>query len=272
MVLNLSKSLWGKLQTGFSFILTMNSLPSRATHFFLLVAALGAFDPLGAAEEELFQVPIRIHLIDDLSMSKKGVEMTNWITAEVIQDTVMPELNRIWSKARIEWTLRGVGTEATRSNGREETVEYVLNATRDSQGKADPERVKKLRGIFKTELADPNAVNIYVIPYLGGTSQGVASPNRKRVVIGQWTDKPSHGLRPPERCLLVEPGEFQQGSFSRTLGHELGHILGLPHPAKGTPPFGRLMGGSQPGNELTHDEISVARQGASNLIAEFKQP
>ena len=66
-----------------------------------------------------------------------------------------------------------------------------------------------------------------MIPYLGGTSQGNTSPRQRRILLGEWTDKPSHGKRPPEKCLLVEAGDFQRGSFSRTVAHELGHILGF---------------------------------------------
>ncbi len=234
-------------------------------------ALLRVAESASAADTKHIRLPIRVHLVSDLPMAKKGVLMTNWVTPEMIAKTVLPEVNRIWSGAGIEWTLRGVTPSTTKGEGRAQTIAYVLQARRNANGKSDPERVRKLRGILETDKADARAVNVHVIPYLGETSQGVASPGRKQVIMGQWTDKPSRGRRPPEKCLLVEPGDFKQGSFSRTLAHELGHILGLGHPAQGVPPFPRLMGGSNPGNELTREEIATARKTASTLRSRFQQ-
>lgn len=249
---------------------TMKS-PSFLFAAVLLVASHAA-EPLAVPEAESFRIPIRIHLITDMPMAKRGVEMTNWLTAEMIEKTVLPEVNRIWSSARIEWTLNGITPGTTKTQGREGAVTHLLQATRDSEGNADPERVRKLEAIFKAEDVDRKAVNIYVIPYLGGTSQGVASKGKRRVIISQWTDKPSQGLRPPQHCLLVEPGEFRQGSFSRTLAHELGHVLGLGHPAKGIGPFHRLMGGTDPGNDLTDEEKAISRNRATELSVRSMQP
>ena len=142
---------------------------------------------------------------------------------------------------------------------------------RDSEGHGDPERIKKLQSILNLEQEDVRAVNIYVVPYLGGTSQGNISPRQKRIMLGQWTDKPSHGKRPPEKRLLIQSGEFKQGSFSRTVAHELGHILGLNHPQPNVPPFHLLMGGSKPGNELTDEEKAIARKTASVLFSKSEQ-
>jgi hypothetical protein len=236
----------------------------------LLLAPLHAAEPSPAPDAEWFRIPIRIHLITDLPMTKKGVAMTNWLTPEMIEKTVLPEVNRIWSGAKIEWMLNGMAPAATKPEGREETIIHLLQAKRDSEGKADPERVRKLETILKSDDADRGSVNIHVIPYLGGASQGVASTGKRRVIISQWTDKPSRGLRPPQRCLLVELGEFQQGSFSRTLAHELGHVLSLDHPTKGEAPFHRLMGGTDPGNELTDEEKTTARKRAAEFSARFK--
>jgi hypothetical protein len=157
----------------------------------------------------------------------------------------------------------------TRATGRDEVIDYVLRSVRDDDGHSDPKRVSKLISILELGRENPKAVNIYVIPYLGVTSQGVALGHQNRVIVGQWTDKPSNGRNPPVKCLLVERGDFKCGSLGRTIGHELGHLLGLGHPAKKTPPFHRLMGGSEPGYDLTETEKATARTAAAKLAAEF---
>jgi hypothetical protein len=220
----------------------------------------------GGRDEAIRRVAVRFHLIADMDMAKKGVAMTHWMTPEMIKTTVMPEVNRIWAPAKIEWTLSGVTPGTTRSEGRSDVIAYLLAATRDSDGRGDPERIKKLLGILNEDQKDARAVNIYVIPYLGGTSQGNTQPAQRRIIMGQWTDKPSRGERPPEKCLLVEDRPFKQGSFSRTVAHELGHILSLKHPEKNVPPFQRLMGGTQQAYDLTDDEIAAARKTALTLF------
>ena len=222
--------------------------------------------------EPKIQIPVHFHLVADLLMAKREVAMMPWLTPEQVAKTVLPEINRLWSVAQIEWKLSGVSLATTRSEGRAEVMAYVLNAVRDSEGHSDPERVKKLLSLFPLEKNDPQAVNVYVVPYLGGTSQGHALPGRKLVLVGQWTDKPSRGKRPPEKCLLIENGPFQQGSFSRTVAHELGHVLGLKHPEPGAPPFHRLMGGNDPGNDLTDDEKATARKAAAALVPQKTLP
>ena len=216
---------------------------------------------------------LRFHLVQDLEMQQKGVDMVNWITPEMIRDTVMPDLNKIWSDAEIRWELAGVHNASTKSAGRQETVDYLLRARRNEQGKSDPERIKKLKNILPLAARDPNIINIYVIPYLGITSQGNASPRQNIVIMGQWSDKSSRGQSPPQKCILSQNGAPKKGSFSRTTAHELGHILGLRHPKKSnkTRSQNLLMGGgsSVPGVNLTNAEILIAREGA--FLLEYAQ-
>ena len=248
-----------------------------ASVWLALVSALASAAPVDtsappATDKAVRHIALRFHLVSDMAMEKRGIIMAPWITPEMITRTVLPEVNRIWSPAKIEWTLSRVDPVTTRAEGRAEVIAYVLQAARDGEGHGDPERIKRLESILKLPQEDAQVVNLYVIPYLGGTSQGNTSPRQRRILLGEWTDKPSHGKRPPEKCLLVEAGDFQRGSFSRTVAHELGHVLGLKHPLPNTPPLHRLMGGSNPGNVLTDEEQALAWQTAAGLATPAKRP
>jgi hypothetical protein len=220
---------------------------------------------VGEEERDWRRIPVRFHLVADLPMRKAGVMLEPWIEAAQIVRTVLPEVNRIWLPARVEWTLASVDVVAAAAERRPEVVAFVVGSMRDADGHGDPERIRRLVALLPAEGEAPGEVHVYVVPYLGGTSQGNATPRQRRVLVGQWTDKASGGRRPPERCLLVETGEFQRGSFSRTVAHELGHVLGLAHPLPGRPPFGRLMGGTRPGDTLTAAEQFSAWSRAGQL-------
>jgi hypothetical protein len=99
----------------------------------------------------------------------------------------------------------------------------------------------------------------------GGTSQGTACKGA-RILLGEWTDKPSGGKLPPQKCLLVEPEPFVKGSFGRTMAHELGHILGLHHPKEREVP--QLMGGG--GYILTEEQKNTAREKAFKITVKQK--
>lgn len=109
-------------------------------------------------------------------------------------------------------------------------------------------------------------MNAYLVPYLGEASQGHTRPGQLRVFAAQWSDKASHARSAPERFALTEPLPFRKGSISRTLSHELGHILGLAHPARTQGVTGLLMGGAQAGYGLTPAEIETARATAMAIV------
>lgn len=219
------------------------------------------------AREPTLDVPVRFHIVRDLTMTAAGVELRSWVTAGDIQRTVLPEVNRIWQDAGIAFRLAAVDeARVLDPPDRERLIADISNAKRDAQGKSDPERIKKLSRLIDLTTEAPNTLNIYVVPYLGHTSQGNASRRKRRIFVTQWSDKKVDPGRPPERFRLVEPGTFRRGSFSRTVAHELGHVLGLRHPNKADQvETGLLMGGKRPGYRLTADEIRVARQHAQRL-------
>jgi hypothetical protein len=214
-------------------------------------------------------IPVRFHVVGNMAMSKRGVSLDGWMTARDIRSVLLPEANRIWRQADIEWTLAAVDFRPLEpSRLRDRTVEYLLAAGRDADGRADPMRIRKLDKLLDTASSDGAAIDVYVVPYLGERSQGNASRKKKRVFLSQWTDKPSRGREPPEKFGLVEQEPFANGSLGRTLAHELGHVLGLRHPEKKTQVvFGRLMGGKRAGYTLTDEEIDLARANARRRFA-----
>lgn len=40
-------------------------------------------------------IPLRFHIVTDMSMQKNGLEMNSWINKEDIKNTVLPKINRI---------------------------------------------------------------------------------------------------------------------------------------------------------------------------------
>ena len=237
--------------------------------FFLLspfLVSSGSSQNLSSPEpSERLTLRLRIHLTTDLTMMKKGVKMTNWITPKMIEEKVLPEVNRIWSQANVVWILDGIQDCPTKETDREEVIAYVLGTQRDSEGHGDPERIAKYLSILPIDQEVDRVVNIYAVPYLGGTSQGNACKGA-RVLLGEWTDKPSGGKLPPQKCLLNEPEPFVKGSFGRTMAHELGHILGLHHPEERE--VSQLMGGR--GYILTEEQKATARKKAYQITLKQK--
>lgn len=231
------------------------------------VCSLSLLANATARAGEAIPVAIRFHAGSDLEMVKDGVTMRSWVTERQIRDVVLPEVNRIWRPAGIVFVLDAVERVRTlRPANRQHLLEEIAASTRDEDGESDPERIRKLGELLAFGDEAPPPLRVYFVPYLGEASQGNTKRKRGRVVVGEWTDKPSKGRGPPERCALSESGDFVRGSLGRTIAHELGHALGLSHPDKTTQTeFGRLMGGRKPGYRLTPPEISVARSAAEAL-------
>jgi len=232
------------------------------------VGNLAGLDKLPDDSGSIIQLPIRFHLVKDIEMVKKGVHMEMWLTPRDIEQTILPEVNRIWLPAGIQWISESIMKEGPAEiPDREEVVRHIAAATRGT-----PDRTKKILSLLDQKNRHPVIHNLYFVPFVGATSQGFAlsgggsdlsgNPDGgSRCVVGVWTDKPSGAIRPPQKFPLREGLPFKIGSIARTCSHELGHNLLLQHPDKDTQTeFNRLMGGRRPGYELTSEEISLARR------------
>ncbi len=215
----------------------------------------------------VMMLPLCFHIIDGLPMQKKGVEMVSWVSPENITQTLLPEANRIWLPAGIQFQISCINKINVVDHPRKlELLQQVEQASRDEDGKSDKQRIHALDALIDKKSHNPSAINIYLVPYLGEASQGNTSRKQRRIYLGQWTDKASKASMPPLKFSLIEVGEYRQGSLGRTLAHEIGHVLGLQHPDKTSQvEFDLLMGGRKEGYTLTTQEIQTARQFASSF-------
>ena len=238
------------------------------SYFLAFFTLLLLADSVAIAEADAtIVVPVRFHIVLDLPMKKDHLEMMSWVTKNDIENSILPEVNRIWRPAGISFVVESIlNSRALSVANQAQLIDGIVNSHRDSRGKSDPKRIKKLNKLIDWTYHNSKIINVYLVPYLGEKSQGNAKPKRKRIFVGQWSDKASKGRKPPEKFQLTEPLPFKTGSISRTIAHEIGHVLGLKHPARATQSaFDLLMGGKRAGYSLTQKEIEFARKKAAKI-------
>lgn len=242
-------------------------MPTRRTLLCALLATPFVRAARAGSTTPAIQVPVRLHLVTGLIVPKGEQALAGWVTPADLENTVMPEVNRIWRPAGIEFVVEQVVSAAgAQPANRAELLGRIAAARRNEDGHPDFRIVRLYEELLDFSAESRSAVNVHLVPYLGETYQGVAMPRRRRVLVGEWSDKASGARQPPRRVNLAEEEPFREGSLGRTLAHELGHIVGLKHPSRDRLPGpDRLMGGGRPGYHLTEEEIAAARSEALGL-------
>jgi hypothetical protein len=196
-----------------------------------------------------------------------GVRMDNWVTASDFEEIVLPEVNAIWAQANIHWNIESLIEEpVVKGDTYEESIAFIASTTRDSEGHSNFERLPHIYSLMQPENRSTdeeltkNLFHIYLFPFLGNTSQG--NGMRKfncHTIVGTWTNKHNRGGVPEKRLLTEDHDAMKRGSISRTIAHEVGHVLHLEH---NQCQVDCLMGGRSQGYLLTDEQIATARAAA----------
>ena len=116
-------------------------------HLLILLSILLLSSPL--IGQETLNLKLHVHIMRDIEMKVQGESMTNdHLSKANIANEVLPEVNRIWSQANINWELVGVYNENVVKKGyRQIPAGYpksfkklkniVEKAKRDSSGRSD---------------------------------------------------------------------------------------------------------------------------------------
>ena len=223
-------------------------------------------------ERSVIELNLRIHIMQDISMShSSGVIMGSWVTSNDVMEIIVPEINTIWEQADIKWIIESIVEEdVVKGDNYEESIIFIASTKRDSEGHSDPARLPHLFSLMQPEYmstADElgeNLFHIYLFPFIGNTSQGNAMSNfNYHSVVGTWTNKHNGGGLPEKTLLTEDHSSFDRGSLSRTISHEIGHVLDLNHNECNSD---CLMGGGSSGYSLTEGQITHARLAALDRL------
>lgn len=215
---------------------------------------------------------LRIHIMTDITMvHPTGSSMDSWVSPSDVTETIVPEINAIWEQADIRWIVESIIEEdVVKHDTYEASINFIVNTKRDSEGRSDPARLPHLYALMqpqyrsKANQLGENLFHIYLFPFIGNTSQGNAMRSFDfHSVVGTWTNKHNGGGIPEKTLLTENRSSFIRGSLSRTISHEIGHVLNLRHNECNS---NCLMGGGSDGYSLTNAQITTARLAALDRL------
>ena len=190
-----------------------------------------------------------------------SISMDSWVSSANVTDSLIPEMNLIWDRAKIHWNIESIiEEEMVVDSNYNVAVNYIVNTSRDDSGAADPNRLPYLYGLMQPgnrstahELGT-NLFHLYLFPFIGNTSQGNAmAAYGFHTVIGVWSNKHTSTDSPEKSYLTENHSKFVRGSLGQTMSHEVGHVLNLNHNECSN----CLM--QSDGYTITSSEITVAR-------------
>lgn len=217
----------------------------------LLVAGLVSPGVGFAKDAKVYTVPVRVHLITGAEFAADGTRIDLWLTPEEFTQEVLPEMNRIWQPAGVQWRVASLEVEpAVKSRAATAALAEIK------------QQAKELGPVIRALLPAPagsvrHVIDLYLLPSIGAAN-GIAFPKDQIAVVGIWR-RPGKRAYHHAPLVLTEPPYV---SVAKTCAHELGHNLGLKHPDPSLK--GRLMIAG-PGLELTPEEIATARSEAKAL-------
>ncbi len=220
---------------------------------------LPALSLTGRAQETgspMLTVPVRVHLMTGLEFVENGKNINNWVTPKDFTASVLPEINRIWKPAGIQWKAESVSVEAAvKGPGLKSALLRIE--------KREAIEIPTFREFFPETDRNPKIINLYLIPSVG-MANGLALKGGTIALVAVWRP---NGPDDHQRAPLVM-SERGASSVAKACAHELGHTLGLEHPDERL--IERLMQAG-PGTELTPEEITTAREGAAKKAKQFQK-